>query len=73
VICPVFVRIRHFVGQTVLYSLWESLIHGEVGEDTGPNLPTHSDVEALHHAAHVECFIANSVRTEVETRSTWQM
>jgi organic hydroperoxide reductase OsmC/OhrA len=40
---------------------------------TEPNSPTHSDVEALHHAAHVECFIANSVRTEIETRSTWQI
>ena len=27
--------------------------------------PSHADEDALHHAAHDECFIANSVRTEV--------
>jgi len=31
----------------------------------GEPLPTRSDIEAMHHKAHSECFIANSVRTEV--------
>jgi organic hydroperoxide reductase OsmC/OhrA len=34
--------------------------------------PTDSDVSALHHAAHAECFIANSVRTVIETQATWE-
>ena len=29
--------------------------------------PGHDDIMALHHAAHEECFIANSARTEVVT------
>lgn len=29
--------------------------------------PTRETLEALHHAAHEECFIANSVRTEIIT------
>jgi organic hydroperoxide reductase OsmC/OhrA len=39
----------------------------------GEKSPAHSDVEALHHAAHAECFIANSVRTEIDIQSTWQI
>ena len=31
----------------------------------GTPLPTNSDIEAMHHKAHGECFIANSVKTEV--------
>jgi organic hydroperoxide reductase OsmC/OhrA len=31
----------------------------------GNPLPTTSDVESMHHKAHAECFIANSVKTEV--------
>lgn len=31
----------------------------------GAKLPTPADVERLHHLAHEECFIANSIRTEV--------
>ena len=27
--------------------------------------PTTSDIESMHHKAHAECFIANSVKTEV--------
>jgi organic hydroperoxide reductase OsmC/OhrA len=27
--------------------------------------PTHAEQDELHHAAHLECFIANSVRSEV--------
>jgi len=32
---------------------------------SGEKLPSKSDIEAIHHLAHGECFIANSVRTEV--------
>ena len=32
---------------------------------SGENLPSHEQIVALHHAAHQECFIANSVRSEV--------
>ena len=32
---------------------------------SGEKLPTQAQVEELHHQAHDECFIANSVKTEV--------
>ena len=31
----------------------------------GDPLPAISDVDSMHHKAHTECFIANSVKTEV--------
>ena len=31
----------------------------------GDRLPTPADVERLHHLAHEQCFIANSVKTEI--------
>ncbi|MBI2725596.1 MAG: OsmC family protein [Polaromonas sp.] len=31
----------------------------------GAKLPTRAEIVALHHEAHEECFIANSVKTEV--------
>jgi organic hydroperoxide reductase OsmC/OhrA len=31
----------------------------------GDKRPTPAELEALHHAAHVACYIANSVKTEV--------
>ena len=34
-------------------------------EFSGEKLPTREDLEGLHHEAHEECFIANSVRSEV--------
>jgi organic hydroperoxide reductase OsmC/OhrA len=34
-------------------------------EFSGEKLPTRADLEGLHHEAHEECFIANSVRSEV--------
>lgn len=33
---------------------------------SGANLPTAEQVEQLHHQAHEQCFIANSVKTEVK-------
>ncbi|MBL8504426.1 MAG: OsmC family protein [Rhodocyclaceae bacterium] len=34
-------------------------------EFAGEKRPSRSDIEALHHKAHEECFIANSVKSEV--------
>jgi organic hydroperoxide reductase OsmC/OhrA len=34
----------------------------------GEKQPTVADVEWLHHAAHEQCFIANSVKTEVTVK-----
>ena len=31
----------------------------------GEKRPTADDIEHLHHAAHEQCFIANSVKTEI--------
>jgi organic hydroperoxide reductase OsmC/OhrA len=32
---------------------------------SGAKRPTQADVDALHHHAHEECFIANSVKSEI--------
>ena len=32
---------------------------------SGDKRPTRADIEHLHHSAHDECYIANSVKTEV--------
>jgi organic hydroperoxide reductase OsmC/OhrA len=32
---------------------------------SGEHLPTRADIDAMHHAAHEDCFIANSVKTQV--------
>lgn len=32
---------------------------------SGERIPSAKDIAALHHEAHEECFIANSVKTEV--------
>lgn len=32
---------------------------------SGEQVPSRSDIEEIHHQAHEECFIANSVTTEV--------
>jgi organic hydroperoxide reductase OsmC/OhrA len=34
----------------------------------GAKLPSPTDQERLHHQAHAQCFIANSVKTEVTVR-----
>jgi organic hydroperoxide reductase OsmC/OhrA len=33
---------------------------------SGDKLPSPTELEALHHKAHENCFIANSVRTEIK-------
>jgi organic hydroperoxide reductase OsmC/OhrA len=32
---------------------------------SGVPLPTRGQIDAMHHEAHAECYIANSVTTEV--------
>jgi organic hydroperoxide reductase OsmC/OhrA len=32
---------------------------------SGSKLPSREELDALHHAAHEECFIANSLRSEI--------
>jgi len=32
---------------------------------SGEKLPTAADEDRLHHSAHEQCFIANSIKTEV--------
>jgi organic hydroperoxide reductase OsmC/OhrA len=39
-------------------------LHPEV-RFTGHRRPARGDIEVMHHEAHEQCFIANSVRTEV--------
>lgn len=42
---------------------------------SGSKSPTPADEKQLHHAAHEQCFIANSIKTEVtveEGRSEWR-
>ncbi len=38
-------------------------------EFSGENIPDHETVQKLHHESHDQCFIANSVTTEIEIRS----
>jgi organic hydroperoxide reductase OsmC/OhrA len=35
---------------------------------SGGKLPSTADLEQLHHAAHEQCFIANSIKTQVTVR-----
>lgn len=39
---------------------------------SGPVLPDAAQVEALHHAAHDRCYIANSIRGEVRVQGSWR-
>ncbi len=39
-------------------------LHPEV-QFSGSRLPTREELDQMHHEAHEECFIANSVRSEV--------
>jgi organic hydroperoxide reductase OsmC/OhrA len=36
-------------------------------QHSGENLPDQDTLRAIHHEAHAECFIANSIKTEVVT------
>lgn len=37
----------------------------------GERAPTRDDVDALHHAAHDACYLANSVRTDIDIEGSW--
>jgi len=36
---------------------------------SGPKQPNHTEQEQLHHEAHEQCFIAQSIKTEVTVRA----
>ena len=38
---------------------------------SGEKLPSSSELDALHHQAHEECFIASSVKSEVKIESVY--
>lgn len=38
---------------------------------SGERLPQRADIDSLHHRSHEECFIANSVTTEVSCEPVW--
>jgi len=40
---------------------------------TGDKRPDENDVAALHHRSHEECFVANSVRSEVVVEPTFSL
>jgi organic hydroperoxide reductase OsmC/OhrA len=39
---------------------------------SGELLPTREQIEAMHHSAHAECYIAHSVISEVRVEPVWQ-
>lgn len=39
---------------------------------SGTREPTEAEVQHLHHAAHEECYIANSVSTEISVAGEWR-
>ena len=39
---------------------------------SGAKSPTDGELHRLHHAAHEECYIANSVATAIAISSTWE-
>jgi organic hydroperoxide reductase OsmC/OhrA len=39
---------------------------------SGARSPTQADIDRLHHAAHEECFIANSVLSEISVAGSWE-
>lgn len=38
---------------------------------SGAKTLSDADVRALHDAAHIECFLANSVKTHIEEKGSW--
>jgi organic hydroperoxide reductase OsmC/OhrA len=38
---------------------------------SGDALPSREQIEAMHHTAHAECYIANSVKAEVRVEPVW--
>jgi organic hydroperoxide reductase OsmC/OhrA len=56
---------RNAAGHMAMLSV---TLHPEV-VFSGEKRPTRAELDALHHRAHEECFIANSVTTEVRVES----
>lgn len=50
---------------------WVSLVtlHPQIAYG-GSKTPTSADEDRLHHLAHEQCFIANSIKTEVKVQTT---
>src|SRR5690349_7624294 len=44
---------------------WVSTVTLDPKIEWGEKTPTAEELDALHHAAHEDCFIANSVKTEI--------
>lgn len=40
---------------------------------SGSKIPEDQEIEALHNEAHKNCYIANSVRTEIRIQYIWEM
>lgn len=40
---------------------------------SGASAPDDAAVDALHHAAHERCYIANSIRGEVRVEGSWRL
>jgi organic hydroperoxide reductase OsmC/OhrA len=38
---------------------------------SGATMPTREQIEAMHHTAHTECYIANSVTSQVHIEPVW--
>jgi organic hydroperoxide reductase OsmC/OhrA len=49
-------------------AMTEVLLRPEV-EFSGPRMPTQQELDDMHHRSHEQCFIANSVKTEVRVLS----
>ena len=39
---------------------------------SGDKSPGAGEVERLHHEAHEQCFLANSVKTEIDVQGSWR-
>jgi organic hydroperoxide reductase OsmC/OhrA len=39
---------------------------------SGDKRPTQAGVDDLHHRAHEECFLANSVKTQIDVQGRWE-
>ena len=39
--------------------------------ERGEKMPTDDALHQLHHAAHEACFLANSVKTQIDVEGSW--
>ncbi|MEQ8314345.1 MAG: hypothetical protein RL839_15930 [Gammaproteobacteria bacterium] len=50
-------------------SNYNACVHWQRNKDMfpgGENLPDKDDIDAIHHSAHEQCFIANSVKSSIK-------